>query len=730
MENESLTLIDNDPIFAERLSPVILNGANITTLEERRIFGDLENGLKPMEEPTVKAISANASKAMPYFANPSVKKEGSNNLSKILAVGKVQSGKTAFFVSCMAMAFDNGYRLSFLVGGTKDPLREQNFERVKRDFGNNDNVAVMNFNYADYQSVMEQLNDGKNVVLVVLKNAAKNKNLGALIKVSQFCKEYPTLIVDDEGDEFSPGAPKSKTGTNKTHTFLSELIFTPEICTYLSVTATPQANFLISTPDPVSPDYCVLVNPGKGYIGGVDFHDSRANKHVSCVYDQDDFASSIPNSFKRALHFFIITTCIKRSINDKRPFSMLVNPSSFTIIHSQIVSKILSQIRDIQSMMEPTDPAYEDEIENLRREFEEYSKMNPDSHVVFEDALEQLPIVVGQLATFEFNSTFEGRESQQTEKDDDHLYKIYVGGSMLGRGLTIKNLSTTYIYNDSKQTAIDTLYQRARWMGYKLDYFDICRVYMTQPLQEKFIDIVESETDMWNALSNFLDNRIDIKNFPRLFTLNNEKLMLTRRTITKTVTVERMNPGYTYDKSIWLSKSQRLENRVLADLFFMSHKKEGKEVQFGTSANQIDFVFEVSITDLYNSFIQKYHSPKGASIGPLVFKKLFDQAQDGTIPDEITIIYMRYKHGEFRKGVVNDTAIEELPQGRDSGTNYPGDRLLSPYDKTLHLQIHYVYSESEKDQTIKDAFPILALNNPISSKMIKYVTGENIYGTL
>ena len=55
---------------------------------------------------------------------------------KILAIGRVQSGKTSFFISCIAFAFDNGYDIAYLVGGTKNTLRDQNYERVIEYFAN------------------------------------------------------------------------------------------------------------------------------------------------------------------------------------------------------------------------------------------------------------------------------------------------------------------------------------------------------------------------------------------------------------------------------------------------------------------------------------------------------------------------------------------------------------------------------------------------------------------
>lgn len=723
---EPVVLVDQSNDSEDFIKPAILDGANKRLLEENRLNGDPENGVSPMSKETVDNIFKNSFKAIGLFASPNHEKE--NNVSKILAIGRVQSGKTGFFISTISLAFDNGYRLAFLVGGTKNPLREQNFERVCQEFKNNDDIVVLNFNYAEMADIENHLNSGKRVVLVVLKNPSENKNLGALLSIANFFREIPTLIIDDEGDEYSPGAPQSKAKDNRTHSILSEIVYTPRTCTFLSVTATPQANLLISTPDPLSPDYCVLVEPGKGYIGGIDFHDTMKNVHVEIVNDSGDFKTTIPKSFESALRYFFIACCIKVAQGDTKDFSMLVNPSSFTIVHADIVHKIIAKIHTITALLVPDNPGYSDEISTIETEFNHYKKANPESTITFDEAIEYLPSVIERVSTYEFNATSGGKADQQRAKEeDDKKYKIFVGGSMLGRGLTIKRLIVTYIYNDSKKSAIDTLYQRARWLGYKSSYFDVCKIYLTYELQQKFIDIVESEIDMWNSISSFLYTRINLKQWPRIFTLNNDKLMLTRTTVSHTVQIERMNPGYTYDKTIWLTAEQRVSNRMLANKYMETHT-EGYEFAFSASSTQVGFVIPTKITEFYECFISSYSYPRGATLGPNVFKRIYEQAKSGDLPDEITVIYMRYKRGEFRQGINDDRGIAELPQGKDAGTGYSGDRSLDEFANQLHVQIHMVYTK--KEQTLADAFPILALNNPISPKMIQLVTGDNVYESI
>ena len=70
----------------------------------------------------VDRIISNAFESIHYFRDPNL--EGAQIApSKILCLGKVQSGKTSFFLASVALAFDNGYDAAFILGGTKLKLK-------------------------------------------------------------------------------------------------------------------------------------------------------------------------------------------------------------------------------------------------------------------------------------------------------------------------------------------------------------------------------------------------------------------------------------------------------------------------------------------------------------------------------------------------------------------------------------------------------------------------------
>lgn len=718
----AVELVENRQIIEESLlKSTKIDGEHINAIYEALVD---DVGYKSANN-----IKTNAVNVTQYFVDPI--KQG---LSKVLCMGKVQSGKTSFFISAIALAFDNGYNITYLIGGTKNKLREQNAERVSQEFVKDPNVVVYEANKTDSDQVKRDIHNGKSVVIVVLKNAAKSTNLGKIKVLIEELKDYPSIVVDDEGDEVSPGAPKKKAKLKhggRAHDAISEIIKSIPCCTYLSVTATPQANILLSTIDDLSPDYITLVEPGAGYTGGNAFHDIMDNPHVIKVEDTNQFEKSIPDSFQNCLHFFIFACCLK---NDEKPYSMLLHPSASTAIHNTISKKIVSYIYHIKGILcDPSHFAYKSSIDIIRNAYDEYVSLNKTNEISFDAIKGRITEVLNNLSVYVYNTTSLGKASMEEEKADKNLYKIYIGGQMLERGLTIKNLIVTYIYRDSKETAIDSLYQRARWFGYKLSYFDVCRVYMPRKLNEKFIVTVESENDLWNSVRAFLLSKTNFKEFPRIFTLNyadgpDGKLILTRKSVSNTVidTIQRTNPGYNYDKSILFEKGYAY-NRALFEAFFDKWKGWGNPVQFGTVPTQVHYVIDMKLSDFYMDFLSKYDYPTGSRFSDIFFQKLLSEIANNSLSDSILVVVMRYKSRQFRSLDPTGWAIQELPQGRSNdGISYEGDKNLSELSGKLYMQLHLVYNGDD----VNDYVPMIAFNNPITVKLIKYVTGDNDYGTV
>ena len=93
--------------------------------------------------------------------------------------------------------------------------------------------------------------------------------------------------------------------------------------------------------------------------------------------------------------------------------------------------------------------------------------------------------VIGSCGIHKING-----DSVQNNADEIYDYNIYVGGAMLGRGLTLKGLAITYIIRTSKGVSnVDTVQQRARWFGYKTKYLDLCKIFAVGKIIKEFREI-------------------------------------------------------------------------------------------------------------------------------------------------------------------------------------------------------------------------------------------------
>ncbi|MGO4119000.1 hypothetical protein ACEQ6C_38040, partial [Rhizobium ruizarguesonis] len=176
-----------------------------------------------------------------------------------LVIGKVQSGKTSQFISLISLAIDNGYRIIIIFGGRTNALLSQNNDRLweyldleKRP----DRVSPFsNPTTADHSEMLAILEGGNTVVISVLKHQGRINDLKDLLSSSEL-SIYPTLIIDDEGDQATPNTLVNKGRKSSIYKEAMDLRSVLKNHAFLSITATPQSNLLIRTWDVLSPDFC------------------------------------------------------------------------------------------------------------------------------------------------------------------------------------------------------------------------------------------------------------------------------------------------------------------------------------------------------------------------------------------------------------------------------------------------------------------------------------------
>lgn len=671
------------------------------------------------------------------------KMDGDNVSSTGIMVGKVQSGKTSNFLSLISLAFDNGFDIAIVIGGNKKNLLKQNTDRIKKAFENTkENVYIVTSNQIRENTYknFERLFTGKGnykIIFTVLKNdqAHISKVKKFIFEKSKLLSNMPTIIIDDEGDQASLNVKRYQKKESTTYSSLKGLRNSINKHCFISVTATPQANLLVAKSDILSPDFIGLIYPGEGYCGLDTFHANNDEKYIKKIDSKENVFledSGVPESFYRALADFIVGICVRIYKGDVGHYSMLIHPSAKVKDHKVVYNKVSEIVYSswLEKIQHRNDISFNNFISK---------HIEPAYYRFISDdvKLPSLDKIISKLPDFcqffgevkEINS----KTSFSTNVNPIAKYNIYIGGEMLGRGITIPGLSVTYIFRIAKSKSnVDTLEQRARWFGYrnipKNSYLDICRVYTTDDIKRYFNSIYNHEEDLWDTLEYAERNNIPAKNMKRLFLLEDNKLQLTRKSVGKTKREYKSRWKYQY---YFQNIEEYSVNNWDVLKSFLSNKKS-EIINIVGSSNHLLYR-DISFADLLENALSKYMFPKReGSLDLAYFNKLHFLIEKYKFETNVNILIMRYETGE-RRTLQSDFKISQLMQGRGSkdinlvsqGIKYPGDKHLFENDKNIQLQIHKVYATN----TTQDKFsPTLAIRLPykLVYALNKYLSVEEM----
>lgn len=683
--------------------PVTIDGRYSSAIQKYLV----EDGIP---EDGVAKIIENAAKILRYAPNPNSAAECHKTG---LVIGKVQSGKTSNFISLTALAFDNKYDIVVVLGGTKKVLVSQNRDRIKAYFDTVKEVLVLDT--VDYKSeltekkIQQFIKNGKKIVIVALKNATQIHFLKNNIFTGSPLSERPTLIIDDEGDEASLNTLVSKGKKSATYSAIEELKNVLERHCFVSVTATPQANILIDTLDVLSPDFGVLVDPGKGYCGLNVFH-SDDKYTVTIPKDESSLLDEgIPASFIKAISMFFVACAIQKSRGSQHgdKVSMLVHPSQKKADHKQVLSKVTSLVENWKLMTEDKDDdAYDDVREIMLSAYNEYARSGVKNLPTFTSLEDPIIDAVNMCGIHEVNG-----DSVSKSADDIYDYNIYVGGVLLGRGLTLKGLTITYIIRTAKGvSAVDTVQQRARWFGYKTKYLDLCRIFAVPKILQEFRNIREHEEDLWETVreSNLQGTRF--KEMSRIFVLS-DSLRMTRQSVAAT---ENYTFSFWNKQKYFMRDSDYIKsNDYILAHFKKAHMDQADIIHFGSGAPFT--VIHSSFNEVYDSILQRFEFPSESKLCTPLVEKLHSLLKRKSLDPKMDVIWMRDADNTTSKHPVRDDdsipnySVGRRPQDQSKPAIYHGDDNEFKKDDTMQLQIHRI-----EDTNTGVISPTLALYIPIT----------------
>ena len=419
-----------------------------------------------------------------------------------LLVGKVQSGKTSNLEMLTALAFDNGYNVMIIYGGYDSHLLKQCTDRFFDCFNERDDESVCllstdneDFDLYNNDFFESKFDENKPIIIASMKRPVAlqkvNKCLANLNK-----KNIKAFIIDDEGDQASLNTQIFKQDASATYSAICEMIEILGNPIYFSVTATPQANIFQPDISELKPDSIHLIKPGNAYNGADSFHLTEGRIVIVPPDDNGKLDNQIfVESLKKSIYHYLIASALMVN-RGKNKSEMIIHTyreiDGHIVLHT-MVNNFITDIRDCI--------ANEDE-EGLNVYFNEMKKVFFDNKIFSDSSQDKwndklllnIKKIIKTVLVVQQNSK-NGYDDKILKKFN---HKIFIGGDLLQRGLTFKNLVTTYFTRWAQSGNMDTTLQRARWFGYRNEFLDLCKVFTTETIKMEFANLAAVEDNLWN----------------------------------------------------------------------------------------------------------------------------------------------------------------------------------------------------------------------------------------
>ena len=607
-----------------------------------------------------------------------------------LALGKVQSGKTLSYTSLIALAIDNGYRVTVVLAGTKNPLLEQNYTRLYNDLeARRPNLTPFrNPIPQDSEVIRSVLHGGGHALIVVLKNRKRLEDARRVLATPELSC-FPTLIIDDEGDEASLNTQFRRGRRSAIYESILRLRCALRVHAYVAYTATPQANLLISGIDGLSPDFGVLVEPGRGYCGGATFFGTDRDRYVRPVplaEAEEEQVWGIPVGLKRAIATFLVGGAIRHLRESNAWHSMLIHNSNLRVDHERLQTAIRNLIglwRESFNLPN-NDPAKHELMSVIRAAYDDLCSTVHDPPT-WEEVREPLRDEIWLVEVWMVNSLPLGRDPIGTPFRLKN--NILVGGNMLGRGVTIEGLAVTYITRRAKnETNADTMEQRARWFGYKSDYLDVCRIFVTAQLRDDYTELLRHEDDFWETLRRNQRQGLSIREWPRMLSLDtNMGLKPTRSNVAS----YRRFRGGGWDIQNRLIEDAAVAARNVRNMrSFFAQRDEGSVKRFGNVEHLV--VEDCPTEEVISRLLANIDADGTDWDASYTSEYLARLLLAGVLPS-LDVLFMA--GGQTRERTKRQGRVNPM-QGRTPGRNpshpafYPGDENI--HDGRVQLQAHLI----------------------------------------
>lgn len=228
-------------------------------------------------------------------------------------------------------------------------------------------------------------------------------------------------------------------------------------------------------------------------------------KHKNGHIPVHDGTQVIPPSLVDAIDTFVLASAVRRLRGQATQHcSMLIHVTRFTNVQEEVRRQVEDHVRLLRQKITRR-VSHEPELRRLQAAFENDFLPTTDAvrvarpdWVTYEDVeWTQVEAVLAETLADIDVRTINGTAKDAldyVENAATGLKVIAIGGDKLSRGLTLEGLCVSYFLRASKM--YDTLMQMGRWFGYRPGYVDLCRLFMTEDLEEWFGHITDAAEEL------------------------------------------------------------------------------------------------------------------------------------------------------------------------------------------------------------------------------------------
>ena len=405
--------------------------------------------------------------------------------------------------------------------------------------------------------------------------------------------------------------------------------------TFLGYTATPLANYLISTVNNLSPKHGSLLEPGSMYTGAKYFFGTSENKkkHVKIVKEINAAKSGEkPKTLAEAIRIFILGVAYgwkNKDHKNKKKRSMLIHPSTSRAVHLEwkgwvegILKKYSKAFKtkalNIADKSNRIDFSYEEVKKDFLDSYEELIKTEKNLPKYDDDFILNIYKALKEVSNNVILFNGENGKIPFIDWDSGNVYgRILVGGIGLERGYTINGLTVSYVVRETGSD--DAVYQRARFFGYHKSYIGLIRMYLPDYLIDNFEKQYQQEIIIREKMQEVINKGGDFrKDLKRSFPFISSKYGPVRKNILGFTLKKFPNHGIVMDNQTHhLDVEKIIENKeIYNNLNSIKDKKKLAEISdhtYAKSIKNIDIKENLNLTDYTKKFISKINAFENSS---------------------------------------------------------------------------------------------------------------------